>query len=85
MREQKEELWFGIGLLKEFPVNFGLRQGRALSPLMCIMVVELISRKISTGGVLVEMMIADDLAIMAENKQKLQCRRKGRGFSRSTD
>ena len=49
MREQKEELWFGSGLLEEFPVNIGLTQGRALSPLMCIMVVELISRKISTG------------------------------------
>ena len=49
MREQKEELWFGSGLLEEFPVNIGLTQVRALSPLMCIMVVELISRKISTG------------------------------------
>ena len=36
------------------------------------MVMELMSRKISTKDVLRKMMYADDLAIMAESKQELQ-------------
>ena len=46
----------GSGLSKEFPVNIGLRQGSALSPLLFILVMELISRKISTKDVLRKMM-----------------------------
>ena len=41
----------GSGLSEEFPVNIGLRQGSALSPLLFIIVMELISRKISTKDV----------------------------------
>ena len=62
----------GSGLSEEFPVNISLRQGSALSPLLFIMVMELISRKISTKDVLRKMMYADDLAIIAESKQELQ-------------
>ena len=36
--------------MSEFSVNIGLRQGSALSPLMFIMVMELISRKVSFEG-----------------------------------
>ena len=61
----------GSGLSEEFPVN-GLRQGSALSPLLFIMVMALISRKISTKDILRKMMYADDLAIIAESKQDLQ-------------
>ena len=60
------------GLSEEFSFNIGLRQGSALSPLLFIMVMELISRKISTKDVLRKMMYADDLAIIAESKQELQ-------------
>ena len=60
----------GSGLSEEFPVNIGLRQGNALSPLLFIM--EIISRKISTKDILRKMMYADDLAIIAESKQDLQ-------------
>ena len=67
MREQKEELCLDLGCRK-FPVNISLRQGSALSPLLFIMVMELISRKISTNDVLRKVMYADDLAIIAESK-----------------
>ena len=60
------------GLSEEFPVNISLRPGSAISPLLFIMVVELISRKISTKDVLRKMMYADDLAIITESKQELQ-------------
>ena len=62
----------GSGLLEEFPVNIGLRQGSALSPLLFIMVMEIISRKISTKDILRKMMYADDLTIIAESKQDLE-------------
>ena len=41
----------GSGLSEEFPVNIGLRQGSALSPLLFSMVMEIISRKISTKDI----------------------------------
>ena len=62
----------GSGLSEEFLVNIGLRQGSALSPLLFIMVMEIISRKISTKDILRKIMYADDLAIIAESKQDLQ-------------
>ena len=40
------------GLSEGFPVNFGLRQGSAFSPLLFVIVMELVSRKISTKDVL---------------------------------
>ena len=52
--------------------NIGLRQGSALNPLLFIMVMELISMKISTKDVLRKMIYADNLAIIAESKQELQ-------------
>ena len=58
----------GSGLSEEFLVNIGLRQGSALSPLLFIMVMEIISRKISTKDILRKMMYA----IIAESKQDLQ-------------
>ena len=56
----------------EFQVNIGLRQGTALSPLLFILVMELISRKISTTDALKKIMYADDLVIVAEHREELQ-------------
>ena len=42
----------GSGMSNEFQVNIGLRQGSALSPLLFILVMELISRKINTTDAL---------------------------------
>lgn len=47
----------------EFQVNVDSRQGTALSPLLFILVMELISRK---------KMYTDDRAMVAESKQELQ-------------
>ena len=46
----------GSGMSNEFQVNIGLRQGSALSPLLFILVMELISRKISTTDALRKIM-----------------------------
>ena len=75
----------GSGLSEEFPVNIGLRQGSALSPLLFIMVMKIISRKISTKDIL-RKMYADDLAIIAESKQDLQeMLEEWKGCSKSMD
>ena len=68
----KERVVVGSGLSEEFLVSIGLRQGSALGPLLFIIVMELIIRKISTNDVLRKMMYADDLAIIAERKEELQ-------------
>ena len=68
----KRRVVVGSGLSEEFPVNIGLRQGSALSPLLFIMMIELTSNKSSMKDVLRNMMYADDLAIIAKSKQELQ-------------
>ena len=68
----KGRVLVGSGLSEEFPVNIGLRQGSALSPLLLIMMMKIINRKISTKEILRKMMYADDLAILSESKQDLQ-------------
>ena len=62
----------GSGMSHEFQVNIGLRQGSALSPLLFILVMELISRKISTTDALRKIMYAHDLVIVAEHREELQ-------------
>ena len=59
----------GSGMSKEFQVNIGLRQGSALSPLLFILVMELIS---STTDVLKKSMHPDDLVIVAEHREEWQ-------------
>ena len=68
----KGRIVVGSGLSEKFPVNIGLRQGSALNPLLFIVVMDIISRNISTKNVLRKMMYADDLAIIAGSKQDLQ-------------
>ena len=56
----------------ELQVNISLRQGSALSPLLFILVMELISRKISTTDALRKIVYAHDLVIVAEHREELQ-------------
>ena len=60
------------GMSNEFQVIIGLRQSSALSPLLFILVMELISRKISTTDALRKIMYADDLVVVAEHRGELQ-------------
>ena len=61
----------GTGMSEQFRVNVGLRQGSALSPLLFIVVMELISRKVSMKDIRRKLLFADDLAIVAEDKEEL--------------
>ena len=47
-------------------MNIGLKQGSALSPLLFILVMGLISRKVSTTDALRKIVFVNDLAIVAE-------------------
>ena len=68
----KARVVVGSGMSNEFQVNIGLRQVSALSPLLFIIVMDLISRKISTTDALRNIMYADDLVIVAEHREELQ-------------
>ena len=59
----------GAGMSEQFSVNIGLRQGSALSPLLLIVVMELISGKVSMKEISRKLLYADDLAIVAEDKE----------------
>ena len=57
----------GPRMSEEFSVNIGLRQGSSLSPLVFIMVMELVTRKVNMRGSMGRMLYVDDLAVVAEN------------------
>ena len=61
----------GAGISEQFSVDIGLRQGSALSPLLFIVVMELISRKVYMIDTSRKLLYADDLAIVAEDKEEL--------------
>ena len=67
-RERREEFWL---VLEEFSMDIGLRQGSALSPLKFIMVMELVSRKVSLRGSMGTMLHADDLAVVVESGRQM--------------
>ena len=60
------------GMSNEFQENIGFRQGSALSPLLFILVMEVISRKIITTDAPRKITYADDLVIVAEHREELQ-------------
>ena len=60
------------GISEEFRVDVSLRQGSALSPLLFIVVEEVISRKASTRDIVRKLLYADDLAVVADSEADLQ-------------
>ena len=73
MRTPNQEIVVGSGMSNEFQVNIGLRQGSALSPLLFILVMELITAGISAQhNALRKIMYADDLVIVADHREELQ-------------
>ena len=62
----------GVGASEEFEVKIGLRQGSVLSPLLFIAVLDLISRKRVANDAIKKLLYADDLALVANDKQELQ-------------
>ena len=61
----------GPGVSGDFKVNVGLRQGSALSPLLFIAMVELISRKIGSKDILRKLLYAGNLAVVADGETDL--------------
>ena len=53
-------------------MDVGLREGSALSPLLFIGVVEVISRKASTRDILCKLLYTDDLAVVVDSEADLQ-------------
>ena len=60
------------GASEEFEVKIGLRQGRVLSPLLFIAILDLISRKTVMMDIMKKLLYADDLALVTNGKQELQ-------------
>ena len=56
---------------KTFGVRVGRRQGSALSPLLFIMVMNLIRGKVSEQEELKKILYADDLAVVADDKEDI--------------
>ena len=70
-RRQARRVIIGAGMSEQFSENIGLRQGSAFTPLLFIVVLELISRNVSMKDISRKLLYADDLAIVAEDKEKL--------------
>ena len=61
---------------KEFWVGVGVHQGSVLSPLLFILVLEALSRQFRTG-VPLELLYADNLAVMADSLEECICKVEG--------
>ena len=68
-KRMKGRVLLGPGISVEFSMNIGLRQGSTLSP---IMVVELVSRKVSLRGSMGRMLYKDNLVVVVESGQEMQ-------------
>ena len=70
-KETKGGVVCGPGILEEFRVDVGLREGSTLSPLLFIAVAEVISRKASTRDILRKLIYADNLEVVADSEADL--------------
>ena len=61
----------GSGLTEDFEVKVGVHQGAVLSPLLFIIVMQAVTKHVSTG-LPWELLYADDLVIMAESEEELK-------------
>ena len=68
----KGRVFVSPGMSEEFSVNIGLRQGSALSSFMFIMLMELVSRKMSLRGSMGRTLYVDDLAVVVESGWEMQ-------------
>ena len=59
-------------MLEELSVNIGLTEGISLSPLMFIIVMELVSRRVKIKRIRRRMLYTDDVAVMVESKCKTE-------------
>ena len=62
----------GEGASGVYEVKNGLRHGSVLSPLLFIVVLDLINRKTAMKDAMRKLLYADDLALVANGKQELQ-------------
>ena len=72
IRRDKSTVLCGPGISEEFVVHIGLRPGSALSPLLIIAGVEVISRKTSMRDILRKLLYADHLAVVVDSEIDLQ-------------
>ena len=61
------------GMSDEFEIGVGVHQGSALSPLLFVIVMDVLSES-TRKGLLWEILFADDLVIMERTMEKLQMR-----------
>ena len=63
-------------MIIEFRIDVGLHQGSGLSPFLFIVVLDVISEDFRLGQPW-ELLFADDLAVIADNERKRNCRDDG--------
>ena len=69
--EAKTAVRVGSGLTEDFEVKVGVHQGAVLSPLLFIIVMQAVTKHVSTG-LPWELLYADDLVVMAETEEELR-------------
>ena len=70
--QRKGRDFVGPRMLEELSVNIRLTEGSSLSPLMFIMVIELVSRRVKIKRIWRRMLYADNVAVMVESKCKTE-------------
>ena len=73
MQELKTHIQTACGDSENFDVKVGVHQGSVLSPLLFIIVMDVISKEFREG-LPWELRYADDLVLMAESEQKLMAK-----------